>query len=66
MGNWCESWVKTNEYKEAEQTLYNKGFYVDCMADVDAFDINNGIDTIIDHCTLAQVMQFAKWIDSFQ
>ena len=50
------------EYKDAEERLYNKGFYVDNMEFFDnEFEISNaGGKTLIGHLSLAQLKQLSE------
>lgn len=52
------------EYKEAEEMLYNKGFYVDNMECFDnEFEISNADGkTLIDHLSLAQLKQLSEML----
>ena len=52
------------EYKEAEERLYNKGFYVDNMEFFDnEFEISNADGkTLIDHLSLAQLKQLSEML----
>ena len=50
------------EYKDAEERLYNKGFYVDDMEFFDdEFEVSNADGKIlIDHLSLAQLKQLSE------
>ena len=52
------------EYKEAEERLYNKGFYVDNMEFFDdEFEVSNADGKIlIDHLSLAQLKQLSEML----
>ncbi len=52
------------EYKEAEQKLYNKGFYVDNMVCFDnEFEVSNADGKVlIDHLSLAQLQQLSEML----
>lgn len=52
------------EYNEAEELLYRKGYYTDnMMYDKNSFEISdrNG-KILIDHLTLAQLIQLSKML----
>lgn len=52
------------EYKEAEERLYNKGLYVDNMGFFDdEFEISNADGKIlIDHLSLSQLKQLSEML----
>lgn len=52
------------EYKDAEERLYNKGFYVDNMEFFDdEFEVSNADGKIlIDHLSLAQLKQLSEML----
>lgn len=49
------------EIKEAENKLYEKGLYVNKMMEPynDQFEIWNGFNVVIDHLSVAQLVQLA-------
>lgn len=49
-------------FKEAEEKLYRKGYYIDNMADFEnEFEVSNGDGKIlIDHLSLAQLKQLSN------
>lgn len=53
------------EYREAEERLYKKGFYVDNMIEPynDCYEVSDGNGKVlIDHLSLAQLEQLSKMI----
>lgn len=52
------------EYKEAEETLYKKGYYVSNMVyDNDCYELADGEGKVlIDHLSLAQLVQLSKML----
>lgn len=52
------------EYNEAEETLYKKGYYVSNMVyDNDCYELADGEEKVlIDHLSLAQLVQLSKML----
>jgi len=53
------------EYREAEEKLYNKGFYVENMVEPfnDCYEVLDGnAKVLIDHLSLAQLQQLSNML----
>ena len=51
------------EYSQAEEKLNSKGYYVDCMIySSDEFEVSNEDKVLIDHLSLAQLVQLSEML----